>query len=133
MGNTRKTVCVTSLLEIEKRWIGQLLKYNCPKPYIAFSEEQISTTNKFNKTLLWFEKMNSFLATAQTIRMNEIYHLYQNGDISLLIDLEERKALGGRTYRIYKMLKEEKNICFILSETDGELAMYFQPVSFSDV
>lgn len=124
---------MTRILEIEKKWIGQLLKYNCPKSYIGFSEEQISTASKFNKALLWFEKMNSFLATAQTIRMNEVFYLYENGDICLLFDLEERKALGGRTYRIYKMLKGEKNICFILSETDGELAMYFQPVSFSDV
>ena len=124
---------MTSLLEIEKRWIGKLIRYNFPQTRIGFIEEQLSTTSKFNKNMLWFEKMNSYLKTSPVIQYKEFNHLYEHGDIVLLLDIEERKALGGRIYRLYQTLKGEKNVYFILSEGSGELSMYFQLVSFTDV
>ncbi len=120
---------MTSLINMEKRLIGKILKYNIPTPYVVFFEEQISTVNKLNKTLLWFEQINSLLKTKGVINIwgkNEEQNTFVYNDMCLLIDLYEKKALGGKVYRIYKMLKKEKNVFFILPEGSGELLMYFE-------
>lgn len=107
------------------------MQYNLPNPHIVLNEEQISNPKKFNNNMLWIESMKDFLQDVTSLSSSE-FSFFQNGNIVLFLDIEERKGLGGRYYRLYKILYEDKNLYFILSENDGELAMYFQPLSFSD-
>jgi len=123
---------VVATLEAERELIGKLLQYRLTTPHIVLSEEQVSSSKKFNKHMLWIESMKDFLMNSISFLSKE-YSSIQWNQIVLLLDIEERKGLGGKRYRLYKILYENKNLYFILSETAGDLVGYFELLSFPNI
>ena len=132
MGIVRESKNVTTIIEIEKRWIGKLLQYNCPNPHIIFLDEHVCNVSKFNKNMLYYGHLKETMKKSPIIRSKE-FTFYEYGTLVLLIDIEERKGLGGRQYRLYKTLYGDQTNYFILSQEEGELSMYFRPFESTNV
>jgi len=88
---------------------GKIFQFKHNSLMMLFSELEIKT--RFQQKVAWLERISNMPLT--NINSSDSYDVLKPNDFILFLSAEEKISMGGRVYRIYKILKEEK-VCFLI-------------------
>lgn len=88
---------------------GKIFQLQNDSLMLLFSEKEVK--NRFQQKVAWLERISNVQLTS--VNSSDSFDVLKPNDIFLFLDAEEKISMGGRLYKVYKILKEEK-VCFLI-------------------